>query len=255
MHKSVSSAPRVVARTSPTNGFMLFFSTSITLHKRRWKAVRSCHSLLLDFTFFFLYFWQWRTKSCRFHLECDRLEWLKKPNVWFCLGCSGGITGLSNLKRELRPFITVPTRCWNCVDFFFFFNVFSSVEKSGSGFRVLGSTGSHWMSIKPTREAVMRRADWRVRTHRLTQLYLYFFQSRPHIPSWKQPILLHTECSHSKILRCTKKQNVGQHRLARLFSQLRHANINLVNLATVTCSQVADGDSSGLFFVQKWSGK
>lgn len=30
--------------------YALFFSTSITLHKRRWKALRSCHSLLLDFT-------------------------------------------------------------------------------------------------------------------------------------------------------------------------------------------------------------
>lgn len=166
---------------------------------------------------------------------------LKKPNVLFCLSCSGqegGISGLSNFKWERWHHVIVPTYCWNCADSFL--NALSSVEKSGSGFRVPGSTGGHWMSIKPTREAVMSRAGWRVWTHRLTQLdllfFCLFFSNHVHTCLLKNdPFLLHTECSLSK--------RVRQHHLARLFSQLRHSTINSVNLTTVTCSQVADGDS------------
>lgn len=202
MHKSVSSAPRVVARTSLSNSFVLFSFFFCYIRHSSQKEVkgcewRSCRSLLLDLIFHF-YFRQWRAKSCRFHLECGRLESLVKETECLILSPQLGPRGVNDWplwlwasERELQRRITVPTRLWNLVDFFL--SVLSSMEKSGSGFRALGSAGGQWTSIKPTREAVMRRADWRAWTLRATWLtglanLFFFLQSRPHIPPWKRPI-------------------------------------------------------------------
>lgn len=248
--------------------FFFYFFTFVTLHKRRWKAASGDPAAGCCWISFFIFIFDNEGQKAVGSIW-NVVGWsrsLKKPNVLFCLrrsGQEGWITGLSDFERASESCgVASPssTSLWNLVDFFL--SVLSSMEKSGSGFRALGSTGGQWTSIKPTRKAVMRRADWRAWTPRATwltrlaNLFFFFFtitSTRPHIPPWKRPISTPSWMQSFKILPCTKKT---QKRRTTSFSLTVFTAASFEQELCKSCySNLFPGGwwslSSGLFFCQE----
>lgn len=85
-----------------TVSFSLFFFYIRHSSQKEVKGCewRSCRWLLLDLIFYF-YFRQWRAKSCRFHLECGRLESLVKETECLILSPPLGPRGMNNWRLRL----------------------------------------------------------------------------------------------------------------------------------------------------------